>query len=196
MLISPNLSLLYLINGQMSEREGKLRKNSHPRHTTYRLCVDFFFSFFYLFHPMRSLVLGIQIVWERGCNHHKASGSYVLGARSCMLKINTSFNVAYGAGGDGPLENLLGGGVGEVQNNIRARENSYKEFDNEKKFLRLENYPPPAPITFLMVRPKQSDLQRSYGNTINSFVTQHCQMYCAFACGESWREKWRGKKEK
>ena len=28
---------------------------------------------------------------------------------------------------------------------------SYKEFDNEKKFLRLENSPPP--ITFLMVRP-------------------------------------------
>ena len=27
-----------------------------------------------------------------------------------------------------------------------------KEFDNEKKFLRLENSPPP-PITFLMVRP-------------------------------------------
>ena len=30
--------------------------------------------------------------------------------------------------------------------------NSYKELDNEKKFLRLENSPPP-PITFLMVRP-------------------------------------------
>ena len=30
--------------------------------------------------------------------------------------------------------------------------NSYKEFDNEKKFLRLENSPSP-PITFLMVRP-------------------------------------------
>ena len=30
--------------------------------------------------------------------------------------------------------------------------NSYKEFDNEKKFLQLENSPPP-PITFLMVRP-------------------------------------------
>ena len=29
--------------------------------------------------------------------------------------------------------------------------NSYKEFDNEKKFLRLENSP--LPITFLMVRP-------------------------------------------
>ena len=33
--------------------------------------------------------------------------------------------------------------------------NSYKEFDNEKKFLRLENspLPPLPPITFLMVRP-------------------------------------------
>ena len=31
------------------------------------------------------------------------------------------------------------------------RKNSYKEFDNEKKFLRLENSLPP--ITFLMVRP-------------------------------------------
>ena len=30
--------------------------------------------------------------------------------------------------------------------------NSYKEFDNEKKFLQLENSPPPL-ITFLMVRP-------------------------------------------
>ena len=31
--------------------------------------------------------------------------------------------------------------------------NSYKEFDNKKKFLQLENSPPPPPITFLMVRP-------------------------------------------
>ena len=31
------------------------------------------------------------------------------------------------------------------------KKNSCKEFDNEKKFLRLENSPPP--ITFLMVRP-------------------------------------------
>ena len=33
---------------------------------------------------------------------------------------------------------------------------SYKEFANEKKFLRLENspsHPPPPPITFQMVRP-------------------------------------------
>ena len=33
------------------------------------------------------------------------------------------------------------------------KKDSYKEFDNEKKFLRLENSPPPPPITFLMVRP-------------------------------------------
>ena len=32
-----------------------------------------------------------------------------------------------------------------------AKKNSYKEFDNEKKFLLLENFPPP-PITFLMVQ--------------------------------------------
>ena len=31
------------------------------------------------------------------------------------------------------------------------KKNSCKEFDNEKKFLRLESFPPP--ITFLMVRP-------------------------------------------
>ena len=33
------------------------------------------------------------------------------------------------------------------------KKNKYKEFDNEKKILRLENSPPPPPpITFLMVR--------------------------------------------
>ena len=32
------------------------------------------------------------------------------------------------------------------------KKKSYKEFDNEKTFLRLEN-PPPPPLTFLMVRP-------------------------------------------
>ena len=31
--------------------------------------------------------------------------------------------------------------------------NSYKEFDNEKKILQLENSPPLPPITFLMLRP-------------------------------------------
>ena len=40
MLISPNLALLYLINGQISEREGKLRENSDPRHHD---CVSIFF---------------------------------------------------------------------------------------------------------------------------------------------------------
>ena len=34
------------------------------------------------------------------------------------------------------------------------KKNSYKKFDNEKKFLRRENSPPPPlPITFLMVCP-------------------------------------------
>ena len=36
------------------------------------------------------------------------------------------------------------------------KKNSYKEFDNEKIFLRLENSPlplPPSTITFLMIRP-------------------------------------------
>ena len=33
------------------------------------------------------------------------------------------------------------------------KKNSYKKFDNEKKFLHLENSPPPLPITFLMVCP-------------------------------------------
>ena len=37
-----------------------------------------------------------------------------------------------------------------------ALKNSYKEFDNDKKFLRLENSPPPPP-TFLMVRPSSHD---------------------------------------
>ena len=35
------------------------------------------------------------------------------------------------------------------------KKNSYKKFDNEKKFLRLKNslLPPPPTITFLMVPP-------------------------------------------
>ena len=33
------------------------------------------------------------------------------------------------------------------------KKNSYTEFDNEKKFLRVENFPPSPPITFLMVGP-------------------------------------------
>ena len=36
---------------------------------------------------------------------------------------------------------------------LQPKKNSYKQFDKEKKFLRLENSPPPPPITFLMVRP-------------------------------------------
>ena len=39
----------------------------------------------------------------------------------------------------------------------RPEKNSYKEFDNEKKFLRLENSPSP-PLTFLMVRPLVNDI--------------------------------------
>ena len=35
---------------------------------------------------------------------------------------------------------------------INPKKYLYKEFDNEKKFVRLENSPPPPP-TFLMVRP-------------------------------------------
>ena len=71
---------------------------------------------------------------------------------------------------DGPLD-ILWGGRAKYKKNIRARENemkknsctpinpkkyscyglkknSYKEFDNEKKFLRLENSPPPPPHNF------------------------------------------------
>ena len=36
------------------------------------------------------------------------------------------------------------------------KKNSYKEFEDEQKFLRLDNsppQPPQPPITFLMVRP-------------------------------------------
>ena len=36
---------------------------------------------------------------------------------------------------------------------LRPKKNPYKEFDNENKFLRLNNsLPPTPPITFLMVR--------------------------------------------
>ena len=44
---------------------------------------------------------------------------------------------------------------------LRLKKNSYKEFDEEKKFLRLENSPPNPPITFLMVRPLEGHLSRS-----------------------------------
>ena len=80
---------------------------------------------------------------------------------------------------DGPLENLWGGGAGEVPKKkfaqgkiiwkkILARQltlkifmlwpkkNSYKEFDNEKKFLRLENsHPPPHNFSFRLLAVKQ-----------------------------------------
>ena len=54
--------------------------------------------------------------------------------------------------------------------------NSYKEFDNEKKFLRLENSPPP-PITFLMVRPLSSlPADVLWGSFVtHSFVTNEPQ---------------------
>ena len=44
------------------------------------------------------------------------------------------------------------------------KKNSDKEFYNEKKFLWLENSPPPPPITFLMVRPLARMLQFSLQN--------------------------------
>ena len=44
------------------------------------------------------------------------------------------------------------------------KKNSHKELGNEKKFMRLENSPPPHPITFLMVRPL-------FGN---SWYTSYC----------------------
>ena len=44
---------------------------------------------------------------------------------------------------------------------LRPKKNSYKEFDNEKKFLRLEN-PPTPPITFLMVLPLEKMLGLSF----------------------------------
>ena len=37
---------------------------------------------------------------------------------------------------------------------LTPKQYSYKEFDDEKKFLLLENSPPSAPVTFLMVRPQ------------------------------------------
>ena len=43
----------------------------------------------------------------------------------------------------------------------RPKKNSYKESDNEKKFLRLENSPPPPPPhNFLMVRPLHAGVRR------------------------------------
>ena len=76
---------------------------------------------------------------------------------------------------DGPLENLWGRGAGEVKKKYShkgklneknsytpinpkkyscygLKKKSYKEFDDDKKFLRLKNSPPLPHITFLMVR--------------------------------------------
>ena len=50
---------------------------------------------------------------------------------------------------------------------LRPNKNSYKEFDNKKKFLRLENSPPPPlPITFLMVRPLGTLLKKTEHNNL------------------------------
>ena len=43
--------------------------------------------------------------------------------------------------------------INPIKYSCYGLKNSYKEFDNEKKFLRLENSPP-HPIPFLMVRPQ------------------------------------------
>ena len=42
------------------------------------------------------------------------------------------------------------------------KKDSYKVFDNEKKFLRLENSPPPPLITFLMVGPYAGEAREMY----------------------------------
>ena len=53
------------------------------------------------------------------------------------------------------------------------KKNSYKEFDNKKNFLRLENSPPPPPpITFLMVRPQV------YQSRLVGFL-----FACGYTCG-------------
>ena len=49
-----------------------------------------------------------------------------------------------------------------------AYKNSSKEFDDEKKFLRLENSPPP--LTFLVVRPLLCVLPSLHLNTSKSFL--------------------------
>ena len=74
---------------------------------------------------MRSLVLGIQIVWERGCNHHKASGSYKCGehkypklTKPAHVENEYLFQCCVR---DGPLENFLGGGGGGEVKKIFAQ---------------------------------------------------------------------------
>ena len=60
-----------------------------------------------------------------------------------------------GAGGQSIKENSRKGKLNEKKScmPINPEKYSYKEYDNEKQFLRLEIFPPPPPITFLMVRP-------------------------------------------
>ena len=41
---------------------------------------------------------------------------------------------------------------------LRPKKNSYKEFDNEKKFLRLKNSPPPPPPHNFSNGPSLSDV--------------------------------------
>ena len=48
------------------------------------------------------------------------------------------------------------------------KKNSYKEFDDEKKFLLLENSPPSPPITFLMARPLVT-VERKHTGHLNFF---------------------------
>ena len=50
------------------------------------------------------------------------------------------------------------------------KKKSYKEFDNEKKLLQLENSPPPPPITFLMVRPLERKESKINQESINEML--------------------------
>ena len=71
------------------------------------------------------------------------------------------------------------------------KENSYKEFDNEKKFLRLENYPPPTPHNFsdgpsltkrftAFIRERYKSLRYA---TLPDVLFFNKRLLCAFACG-------------
>ena len=60
---------------------------------------------------------------------------------------------------------------------LRPKKNSYKEFDNEKIFLRLENSFP-LPITFPMVRP----LGNSYYLLSFTTLREH-PVFLALDCG-------------
>ena len=55
--------------------------------------------------------------------------------------------------------------------------NSYKEFDNEKKFLRLENSPPPPPHNFsngLSLKDRLPATLPVINNLINSSFASNC----------------------